>query len=89
MVLAITYLWLGIASPAIPSDSLDTRVQQLRQTVGEWDVVTEFLNPDSTVRRAAIEMVSIRAGLESRMEYTLDDGKVRKAGKRKIFVRKK
>ena len=33
--------------------ALDHSIEQLRHAIGKWEVVTEFLNPDGTVARAA------------------------------------
>lgn len=48
---------LGVGFPAplagqADSAKLQHSVDQLRTSVGEWDVVTEFLNPDGSVARS-------------------------------------
>ncbi|MEO6447043.1 MAG: hypothetical protein ABIZ91_00255 [Gemmatimonadaceae bacterium] len=52
-------LFLVVLSSRLPAQGADSSaqlqrgVEQLRSTVGKWNVVTEFLKPDGSVARAA------------------------------------
>ena len=49
--LAATALWFTTAAPALADTPLETSVNELRQVIGEWAVVTEDINPDGSVAR--------------------------------------
>lgn len=51
--LAALLLWLGLAETAQAQDEPPPGVEQLRHVIGDWDVMTEFLNADGSVARSA------------------------------------
>ena len=50
--LAVTVLWLATAAPVAADTAFDTSVNELRQVIGEWNVVTEDINPDGSIARS-------------------------------------
>lgn len=53
---AVLCLIVPVSARGAAADSaaaLEASVAQLRHVAGEWDVVTEFMNPDGTVARSA------------------------------------
>jgi len=50
--MALAVACFSISSPAMP-DSLQAGVEQLQSIIGEWRVVTEFMNSDGSVASTA------------------------------------
>lgn len=50
--LLVTLLTLALAGPAAAADTpFEASVNELRQVIGEWDVITEEINPDGSTAR--------------------------------------